>query len=278
MTEVLTKQASDNPASYDSYLVAFHEAFRPELEAAVARYPTSAKTRVLDIPCGDGFYTALFARQMRGGELVAGDLSQDYLDRAARRVKAERPRANIRFEKLDAYHLPFDDESFDLVWCAQSLISLANPTAALSEMRRVLRPRGVAAVMETDEYHHILLPWPVSLELAIHKAIRVASRRRYGSGTKLAQARKLRSTFLAAALKPMRKGTITANREAPFDHATRTFLIEHFAYLRRLIGRDLAAEDLTRFDRFTAADGDESFLVSPESELTCLAMIGNARR
>ena len=45
-------------------------------------------------------------------------------------------------------------------------------------------------------------PWPVSLELAIQKALRAACLKRYGSGTKYAQSRKLRGLFQKAGLTP----------------------------------------------------------------------------
>jgi ubiquinone/menaquinone biosynthesis C-methylase UbiE len=102
--------------------------------------------------------------------------------------------------KADAYRLPFEDGQFDLVWCAQSMISLNDPVAAIREMARVLKPGGRLAVLETDAYHHVLLPWPVGLELAIQKAVRDVCLKRYGSGAKFAQSRKLRSEFAAAGL------------------------------------------------------------------------------
>ena len=73
---------SDGLPDYDPALKAYHEAFEPELEWAVRRYDLRPKARVLDCPCGDGFYTRLFARNMPGGTLVAADLSPAYLAHA----------------------------------------------------------------------------------------------------------------------------------------------------------------------------------------------------
>ncbi|MFN2595928.1 MAG: methyltransferase domain-containing protein [Pyrinomonadaceae bacterium] len=42
----------------------------------------------------------------------------------------------------DAYRLPFGDEAFDVVLCAEVLEHLHTPSVALAEMRRVLKPEG----------------------------------------------------------------------------------------------------------------------------------------
>ena len=43
--------------------------------------------------------------------------------------------------EADAERLPFEDEAFDLSFCAQSLYSLPDPVAALREMARTTRTR-----------------------------------------------------------------------------------------------------------------------------------------
>lgn len=261
---------------YDPALKAYHTAFEPELKDAVRRYDLGPAARVLDCPCGDGFYSKLFARHMRDGEVVAADISDAYLDRARATVGATR--VPVAFERADAYKLQFADASFDLVWCAQSMISLNDPPAAIREMARVVKPGGTVAVLETDEYHHVLLPWPVSLELAVQKAVRAACVARYGSGAKFAQSRKLRGAFLDAGLTPTGKRTLAADRVAPFGLAEREFLTHHFRHLRELVKPELKIGELDEFDRFTAADGPDSFLNGPDAELTCLATVCHATK
>lgn len=47
-----------------------------------------------------------------------------------------------------AYQLPFEDNTFDVVYAHQVLQHLADPVAALKEMFRTLRPGGLVAVRE----------------------------------------------------------------------------------------------------------------------------------
>jgi len=58
--------------------------------------------------------------------------------------------AEVRFTTADAYALPFEDASFDVVHAHQVLQHLGDPVAALREMRRVVRPDGVVAVRDAD--------------------------------------------------------------------------------------------------------------------------------
>src|SRR5262245_57294893 len=117
---------------YDPHLCAFHRAFAPELRQALRGLPLNGSGLVLDVPCGAGWYTRWLARRLAdGGRVVAADLSADYLKRAARTVRPVIDRVGL--VQADAYRLPFADGSFDLVWSAQSMISLPDPVAALRE-------------------------------------------------------------------------------------------------------------------------------------------------
>jgi len=52
----------------------------------------------------------------------------------------------------DAFHLPYASASFDAVCCHYLLLWLADPIAALQEMRRVLRPNGSLLVFAEPDY------------------------------------------------------------------------------------------------------------------------------
>lgn len=262
--------------SYDSYLRAFHTAFEMELSATVWSYPMTGRDRVLDIPCGDGFYTALFARHMPGGLLVAADQSCASLCDAERHVGLLAHGPKVEFHQADVYALPFDAESFDLVWCAQSMISLSEPVKALREIRRVIRPGGRVAVLETDEYHHVVLPWPVELELAIQKAVQDACRRKYGDATKFSQARKLRAALQEAGFAAVRKTTLAADRQAPFGPAEREFLSLHFEYLRTRIVPEMGKDQIRAFERFVEQDRSDGMFNMPSAELTVIASLHHA--
>ena len=105
------------------------------------------EARLLDIGCGPGTVTAGLALQT--GAVVGLDASAEMVDEARRHV-ADSGIENASFEVGSAYSLPFDDESFDVVYAHQVLQHLADPVRALREARRVLRPGGLVAVRDAD--------------------------------------------------------------------------------------------------------------------------------
>ena len=271
-------QVMSETSESDLVLKAFQQAFRPELEAAICCYDFPDEAAVLDSPCGDGFYTNLLARHIRSGTLTAVDLSSECLDRARQAVKPASPSLSLEFHQADAYNLPFDDCSFDFVWCAQSFITLDDPVRALRELARVLRRGGQVAVLETDEYHHVMLPWPVGLELIVQRALRDECRYRYGDDAKFAQSRNLRSKFREAGLSPTVKRTVVSDRSAPFGPAERDFLIRHLNHLRKFSQMELTPREQVRLVKAIDADDSESVINCIDSEMTCISTINHATR
>src|ERR1019366_7666246 len=104
--------------------------------------------RVLDICCGTGDLTLALARQCRT-PVLGSDFCHPLL--VAAREKIERRRARAGLFEADALHLPLRDASLDLVTVAFGFRNLANYRAGLAEMRRVLGPGGMAAILEFSQ-------------------------------------------------------------------------------------------------------------------------------
>lgn len=261
---------------YDTYQTTFHAAFRPELHRLLDTLPLPNDGCVIDVPCGDGFYARRLAERMTGGRLVAADAGDEYLARARQALAGVGTAAVVEVDKADAYHLPYPDGTFDLAWCAQSLITLA-PEPAVRELFRVTRADGAVVILEADEFHHVLLPWPVELEAALPPAVHAASVRQYGDGAKLAPARRLRGVLQRCGFRSVRRTTHPAERAAPFDPATAAFLTQHLRFLRTLVAPHLPANLLAAFDRLADPDAADSFFRSLEVELVCLNVVHLAR-
>ena len=99
----------------------------------------------LDLCCGTGDLT-LALQRARPGRVWGCDFCHPMLV-AAREKIARREMAPRLFE-ADAMALPVADGSLDLVTVAFGFRNLGNYNAGLAEMRRVLRPGGVAAILE----------------------------------------------------------------------------------------------------------------------------------
>lgn len=98
----------------------------------------------LDVGSGPGNVTAALGRVVGPGGLALGvDISEPMLARA---VRAEAG-PNVGFIRADAQRLPLRDESVDAVVSVAMLQLIPDPSAAMAEMVRVLRPGRRMAVM-----------------------------------------------------------------------------------------------------------------------------------
>ncbi|NEB74021.1 class I SAM-dependent methyltransferase, partial [Streptomyces sp. SID14478] len=94
--------------------------------------------RHLDVGCGTG--TVAEAARARGAQVTAVDAEPDMVEATRARV----PEA--RTERAVLPHLPYPDGEFDCVTANFVLNHVGDPIAALTELRRVLRPGGRVAV------------------------------------------------------------------------------------------------------------------------------------
>ena len=101
--------------------------------------PHNGKLRILDVGCGTGFFTILLAKQ--GHQVTGTDLTPDMV--ANSRILAKEEQVNCNFEIMDAEHLSFADNSFDVVISRNLTWTLPEAAQAYKEWTRVLKPGGV---------------------------------------------------------------------------------------------------------------------------------------
>lgn len=102
-----------------------------------------AGTDVLEVGCGSGIAVQLFAEA--GAEVTAVDLTPWAVATTRSRMEAFGLQATVL--EADAERLPFDDESFDLVFSWGVIHHTTDMDAALSELVRVCRRRGDLVLM-----------------------------------------------------------------------------------------------------------------------------------
>jgi ubiquinone/menaquinone biosynthesis C-methylase UbiE len=94
--------------------------------------------KVLDVAAGNGNVSLAAAR--RWCDVVATDYVPKLLDRARERAGAER--LSIEFQQADAEHLPFSDDSFDVVVSSFGVMFTPDQDRAAAEMVRVCKSGG----------------------------------------------------------------------------------------------------------------------------------------
>jgi ubiquinone/menaquinone biosynthesis C-methylase UbiE len=121
-------------------------AFAPFTQKLLTLARVRRGQRVLDVATGAGAVALMAAKEVGPGGRVTGvDLSEAMIALARQNVE-ENGVANVQFAPMDAEHLQFPSDSFDVVLCALGLMLFPRPVNALQEMHRVLRAGGTAAL------------------------------------------------------------------------------------------------------------------------------------
>jgi ubiquinone/menaquinone biosynthesis C-methylase UbiE len=154
--------------------------FTPWARLLLDRLDLQPGEAVLDVACGPGSLTRPAAIEVGPAGRVAGvDLSAAMLAIALAKPKLPRAAA-IEYHHAPADRLPVDDGRFDVATCQQGLQFFPNPSAALREMRRAMRPDGRVAIAVWTEIDHS--PPFAALEGAVREVAGDELADRYRSG------------------------------------------------------------------------------------------------
>ncbi len=107
------------------------------LRSAFLQAELAPGLRVLDLGCGAGELTALAAAAAGAQHVVGVDVAASALARA----RALHPELDLRLAEIDG-PLPLPDNSVEVVWASEVIEHVADTARWLSEVRRVLVPRG----------------------------------------------------------------------------------------------------------------------------------------
>ncbi len=97
--------------------------------------------KILELGCGNGaLWTENLSRLPKQIKVVLSDISEGMLRDARRSIGADDHR--FSYQAFDCRHIPFPDESFDLVIANHVLFYCKDIGQVLGEVRRVLKPGG----------------------------------------------------------------------------------------------------------------------------------------
>jgi demethylmenaquinone methyltransferase / 2-methoxy-6-polyprenyl-1,4-benzoquinol methylase len=124
--------------------------WRRKLVTAVKQ---TAPQQVLDLATGSGDVAFALARKLPHARIVGADFCQPMLDEAESKKSASGGTnyRNVTFRPGDGLALPFADDSFDAVTISFGLRNMADRHRCLTEMHRVLKPRGRVFVLEFSQ-------------------------------------------------------------------------------------------------------------------------------
>ena len=111
----------------------YYEPLLLELERTVLELAEEGTSSVLDCGCGEGYYTANIAKELKSrfpaAKIAGFDISRPSVRRAAKRTK------EVEFAVASVFDIPAEDKSFDI------LLNIFSPLS-IGEYRRVLKNGG----------------------------------------------------------------------------------------------------------------------------------------
>jgi ubiquinone/menaquinone biosynthesis C-methylase UbiE len=132
---------------------------RAKLRKALGAWPSEPFGDALEIGAGTGYFSLNLLQLEAIERATATDISPGMLE--ALRENAGRLGLTVRTEQTDAESLPFEDESFDLVFGHAILHHIPDLERGFSEFHRVLRPGGTIAFCgEPSRYGDLLAALP----------------------------------------------------------------------------------------------------------------------
>ncbi len=132
-------------------------AMRRQAIPAMARFVRGRDQRqlkLLDAACGSGRFLHQLAQAFPAMQMTGIDLSQAYLQEAARYLSSRR---NVSFEQANSEALPFENGSFDIVTCVYLYHELPNEVRrrVTAEIARILKPGGLFLFIDSLQWGDI---------------------------------------------------------------------------------------------------------------------------
>lgn len=102
---------------------------------------------VLEIAPGPGYFSIELAK-MGNYNITGMDISADFIEICQK--NAQRENVNITFVQGNVSSMSFNDNTFNFLFCSAAFKNFKEPIIALQEMYRVLKPNGIALIMDMN--------------------------------------------------------------------------------------------------------------------------------
>ena len=250
-------------SSYSDKLDAMQVLRRPVIEQAARQFGVRPGDKGLDVGCGNGLQTLLFAEMCGPEGLVRGlDPSEELIGLAQANAREANFEQNTEFIKGRAEDMPLESGSYD--WAVSiDCIGYGNRNfkRAIAEMARVIRPGGVMALMAWGGQQilggHALLEAKLNATpggLAPYTASTGPESHFLGIGGRLA----------TAGIGDIRAATLAATITAPVNEIEKRALVSLMDMRWPDAGQHLDAEETARLRGLTNPDSAGFVLDRPD--------------
>lgn len=212
----------------NEWLDLHHLAKLPERAQMIIDLSVPSGSKILDVGSGSGSFTGLFSRIVPAPKTIVS------LDLSIIRLEKSRVRLDNNFTHFvcgNLEHLPFSN-TFDLVWCANTLQYCPNPVKAIQNMINAARGGATIVVKDEDVMRDILLSWDPELELEVVNAWYKITKTMDTHYWNPFMGRKLVGLLRTSQLQDVKVKTYLIERSAPVSSLVEQYITKAFWYYK----------------------------------------------
>jgi SAM-dependent methyltransferase len=278
------KSSNQNPEDYTSseghhlastdWIDIHFMAMQPEYEQMLSWVGIQSNWHVLDAGCGTGSYLPLMTKLVgKGGKVSAVDLAPENIRVVEELAGKGRWSAPVDARVGSILGLPYADQSFDAVWCANTTqyFSDTELLTMLQEFRRIVRPGGLIAIKEYDITAKQIQPTTPMLFLHLNETLcRMGNQRACYLFRTLSLPHWLREVGL---IELRQKPTLIV-RSQPLRPVEKKFVV---AFLKYLVGQAeqaaLPNEELEIWRKLADFESGDHIIHHPDFQYRCIQTV-----
>lgn len=219
---------------------------------------------VLDVGSGPGLWSNLLGEKVApNGRIIGIEYSIDAITYAQNNLENSPYKEIIEYCQADFFNMPYPDETFDLVFCSNSLMYFPDPMKEklLKEQKRVAKKGGRIASKEYDGETIILYPIPCELWLKLKNAVaQVLSERPLEDYYDEYVARKLRTLFLDAELKNIVTIPYPVQLFSPLSSHQKNYITQESQWFIKTAFPYLTKSEVSQLESFFDSNSSEYIL------------------
>lgn len=258
-----------------AWLLNHHKAKEQERRQIVAGLNLKPGQVVLDLACGPGLWAPLLAERVSpNGRVVGIDFTPDLIEYAIKNLENEPHRDIIEFVEGDLYSIPFEDNTFDVIFLGNTLAYVTDVPKALEEQKRVLKKGGRLIAKDFDGAIIIFHPIDPYLSLKVLTATAKGLKEnplqpRFDNFV----GRKMHGLLLQAGFKDVSTTTYAISKTAPLKPETKRYITGNAEWYVKTAAPYLSEEDIRQWRAHFDPTSDTYILDLPEFYFCMVEMV-----
>lgn len=234
------------------WLLVHHRAKEPERQQMIADMQFKPGEAVLDLGCGPGLWSRIFAQRVQPhGRVVGVDGSAESIAYARQTLEQDPLPGCVEFHQVDFYSIPFDADTFDTTFCGNCLLYVTDPFKMLAEQKRVTKPGGRVISKEPDGSALILHPVdPLLLSKVLYATERALEERPPNAQFDNVAGRKVRGLFLQAGFQDVTTKTYAIQKHAPLTPEVKRYIRGSAEWYGKTGAPYLSKDELQRWQAY----------------------------